>query len=255
LSGLGGDELFAGYPSFSRTLRLAAMSPVTKSFLRAVSGIGGVLLDGTTARKKFWQLCASAGNPLDVYTVTRQLFNPSEVERLARTDPPSIKPGRQIDDAINAVSQLELMGYMSNTLLRDTDAMSMAHSLEVRVPFVDSQIVESVLALPGEWKLSDHKAALPKPMLADVMSDLLECDFLMRPKMGFTLPLEKWMQSRLRDDISEMFAAGTSVVDQSVVLNGWQKFLREPTSIGWTRPWSLYVLMKWCELNKVESAA
>jgi asparagine synthase (glutamine-hydrolysing) len=183
--------------------------------------------------------------------VTRQLFNPLEVTRLAQTDPPSIKPEFQIDDAINAVSQLELTGYMSNTLLRDTDAMSMAHSLEVRVPFVDSQIVESVLALPGEWKLSDHKTAMPKPMLADVMSDLLERDFLTRPKMGFTLPLEKWMQSRLRDDISEMFKAGNSVVDQSVLLDKWKKFLRGPASIGWTRPWSLYVLLKWCELNQV----
>jgi asparagine synthase (glutamine-hydrolysing) len=253
LSGLGGDELFAGYPSFSRTLRLAAMSPVTKGFLRAVSGVGSVLLNGTTARKKFWQLCAGAGTPLDVYTVTRQLFNPSEVTRLAQTDPPANKPAFQIDDAINAVSQLELTGYMSNTLLRDTDAMSMAHSLEVRVPFVDSQIVESVLALPGEWKLSDHKAALPKPMLAEVMSDLLGRDFLMRPKMGFTLPLEKWMRSRLRDDLSATFDGGSSIVDQSVVLDRWKKFLREPTSIGWTRPWSLYVLLKWCELNEITS--
>lgn len=251
LSGLGGDELFAGYPSFSRALRVTTMSPVAKGFLRAMSGVGGMLLNGTTARKKFWQLCSTAGTPLDVYTVTRQLFNPSEVERLAQTRPPSNKPTSQSGDPINDVSRMELTGYMSNTLLRDTDAMSMAHSLEVRVPFVDSQIVESVLALPGEWKLSDHKAKMPKPLLAEAVSDLLDRDFLARPKMGFTLPLETWMHSNLRNDISEMFTGGNSILDQSVVLATWNKFLNAPGAVGWSRPWSLYVLLKWCELNEV----
>src|SRR5439155_27074522 len=56
-------------------------------------------------------------------------------------------------DVVNEISLLELQGYMANTLLRDTDFMSMAHSLEVRVPFVDSEIVSYLLPLPGKWKL------------------------------------------------------------------------------------------------------
>ncbi len=80
------------------------------------------------------------------------------------------------DDVVNAISQLELRGYMTNTLLRDTDAMSMAHSLEVRVPFVDVKVVDFVLSLPGEWKLRGNDG--PKPLLADAMSDLLPREFL-----------------------------------------------------------------------------
>ena len=57
-------------------------------------------------------------------------------------------------DVVNAVSRYELSGYMTNTLLRDTDQMSMAHALEVRVPFIDSAVVSFVLGLPGEWKLT-----------------------------------------------------------------------------------------------------
>jgi asparagine synthase (glutamine-hydrolysing) len=252
LSGLGGDELFAGYPSFNRSLRVAKMSPVTKGLLRAVSGVGSILLNGTNARKKFWQLFASPGTPSDVYRITRQLFSPSEIERLTLTSPPGpIKAGSPVTDPINAISHLELTGYMANTLLRDTDSMSMAHSLEVRVPFVDQEIIESVLALPGEWKLSDQEADTPKPMLADAMSDLLGRDFLRRPKMGFTLPLENWTQSRLRQEISNVLAAGAAAFDQHVALNTWQSFLKAPRAIGWTRPWSLYVLAKWCQLNNV----
>src|SRR5690349_15717383 len=103
-------------------------------------------------------------------------------------------------DIVNAISRLELRGYMTNTLLRDTDAMSLAHSLEVRVPFVDTRVIDFVMSLPGEWKL--REASGPKPLLVDAMSDLLPREFMGRPKMGFTLPFEKWMQGKLRDEIS-----------------------------------------------------
>src|SRR5207253_3798015 len=82
--------------------------------------------------------------------------------------------GHQQDgDIVNTISRLEMRGYMSNTLLRDTDAMSMAHSLEVRVPFVDAKVVDYVLSLPGEWKVSKNGSG-PKPLLADAVSDLLD---------------------------------------------------------------------------------
>src|SRR6185436_14309246 len=105
-------------------------------------------------------------------------------------------------DVINTISTLELKGYMTNTLLRDTDAMSMAHSLEVRVPFVDTKVVDYVLSLPGEWKAPSRVG--PKPLLADAIADLLPREFLNRPKMGFTLPFEKWLQGKLRDEVASV---------------------------------------------------
>ena len=62
------------------------------------------------------------------------------------------------EDIVNQVSRFELSGYMANTLLRDTDQMSMAHALEVRVPFVDPEVVNFVLAFPGEWKINGRRA-------------------------------------------------------------------------------------------------
>ncbi len=281
LSGLGSDELFAGYPSFRRALKLQSISGPTKGLLRAVSGVGKGALNGSVQRKKFWQLAASKGRPLDVYTITRQLFAPDEVHRISDSgfrisnlkldEAASPKQNtsqlatehifktqaetRTSLDPVNAISQLELEGYMANTLLRDTDSMSMAHSLEVRVPFVDVEVVSYVLGLPGDWKLNNDSGQRPKPLLADAVSDLLPQDLLARPKMGFTLPLEGWMQSCLRDEISSVLGNQEQLkrtgLEFDTVAKVWGRFLHRPKAVGWSRPWALYVLAKWCDLNGV----
>ncbi len=249
LSGLGGDELFGGYPSFRRALQVQSMSPVSKRFLRAASGFGKLALNGSTQRHKFWQLAASDCAPADVYRITRQLFSPDSVRRLTgRATLPHLPCIETTADVVNTISELELRGYMTNTLLRDTDAMSMAHSLEVRVPLVDVKVVEFALSLPGKWKLNGNGVA--KPLLADALADLLPPELMARPKMGFTLPFEKWMQGRLRSEIESVFSNG-NYLDAHTVRNIWRKFLKNPRAIGWTRPWSLYVLARWCEINRV----
>ena len=255
LSGLGGDELFAGYPSFRRALRFGAITPASKRVLRAASGVGKFALNGSVQRQKFWQLMSSDGRPEDVYRISRQLFSRDVITQMTgRINANLARNGHRSDpDIVNAISRLEMRGYMTNTLLRDTDAMSLAHSLEVRVPFVDVKLVDFVLSLPGEWKLRHGSG--PKPLLADVMSDLLPREFMGRPKMGFTLPFEKWMQGKLRDEISGVMAdeKRLSLVGLNVesVRQIWKRFLQSPKAVGWTRPWAIYVLVKWCEVNGI----
>lgn len=252
LSGLGGDELFAGYPSFGRAIKLAAIPPLSKRVLRAASGVGKVALNGSVQRHKFWQLAKSDCTPADVYRISRQLFSTDFVTRLTGREAAYTTNGNHhSSDVVNTISQLELKGYMTNTLLRDTDAMSMAHSLEVRVPFVDTKVVDYVLSLPGEWKVGENKT--PKPLLADAVGDLLPRDFLVRPKMGFTLPFEKWLQQSLRSEVSSVLADGSRFagLNSHAIENVWNNFLQKPRAVGWSRPWSLYVLAKWCEINKV----
>src|SRR5204863_2604562 len=94
-------------------------------------------------------------------------------------------------DIFNLVSKFELNLYMSNMLLRDTDAMSMAHSLEVRVPLLDHKLVEWVYALPGEMK-AGHR---PKSFFVEALGDDLLPEVANRKKMGFTLPFEKWLHT------------------------------------------------------------
>jgi asparagine synthase (glutamine-hydrolysing) len=256
LSGLGGDELFAGYPSFRRALKVDSMSRLSKTFLRAASGFGSFALNGSTQRSKFWQLAASDCRPADVYRITRQLFAPDYVRRLTRREPQADRLCPQsAADVVNQISELELRGYMTNTLLRDTDAMSMAHSLEVRVPLVDVKVVEFALSLPGKWKFGNGANGAAKPLLADALADLLPRDLFARPKMGFTLPFEKWMQGRLQAEIGSVLVDAARIREAGMAADSvrevWGKFLRQPRTIGWSRPWSLYVLARWCEINRV----
>jgi asparagine synthase (glutamine-hydrolysing) len=257
LSGLGGDELFAGYPSFRRALKVESMPAAARRVMRAASGVGKVALNGSVQRHKFWELMNSEGTPADVYRISRQLFAADSVSEFVGTNGDQSRTGRPSSDTINEISRLELNGYMSNTLLRDTDAMSMAHSLEVRVPFVDTNIVNYVLSLPGAWNL-DHRQSGPKPLLADAVADLLPRDFLARPKMGFTLPFEQWLQNSLRTEVSSVLedhaALAAPSLKASAVQKLWRNFLQKPRAVGWSRPWSIYVLAKWCEINRVNSA-
>ena len=266
LSGLGGDELFGGYPSFTRALRLRSLSGVTRRMLRATSAVRKLAFKEDVRGRKFSQLVGGELTPSDIYRISRQLFSETETAQLKHSNGDKLKTeridtnGKSADsdpDWVNSISKLELFGYMSNTLLRDTDSMSMAHSLEVRVPFVDKNVVDYVMSLPGEWKVDNARSNVPKALLAEAVSDLLPTSFLNRPKMGFTLPFEKWMHGRLRNEIASVLEDKVLVETAGLELNSvgkvWRHFLRAPRAVGWSRPWSLYVLAKWCELNGVSA--
>jgi len=117
------------------------------------------------------------------------------------------------------------------------------------------KVVEFALSLPGKWKLGNGTNGVPKPLLADAVADLLPRELLSRPKMGFTLPFEKWMQGRLRSEIESVVEDDKQILALGLAANSvrdvWRKFLRKPRAIGWSRPWSLYVLARWCEVNGV----
>jgi asparagine synthase (glutamine-hydrolysing) len=230
------------------------MPQASKRVLRVATGVGKFALSGSVQRQKFRQLMNSNGEAEDVYRVSRQLFSGDSITRITgRINADPARNGHRHDpDVVNAISRLEMRGYMTNTLLRDTDAMSMAHSLEVRVPFVDVKVVDFVLSLPGEWKINGNGS--PKPLLADAVSDLLPREFMARPKMGFTLPFERWMQAALRGEISEVLEdkkrlSLVGLNDEVVRIR--KKFLQSPRAVGWTRPWAIYVLVKWCEVNGI----
>ena len=262
LSGLGGDELFAGYPSFRRALKVAALPRAPRRVLRAAAGVGKRVLNGSVQREKFWELAGSGGSAEEVYQITRRLFgtafwtgieNQQKKNQLTLS---SNRDGHSVGDVVNEISRLEMEGYMANTLLRDTDAMSMAHSLEVRVPFVDVKLVDFVLSVPGEWKLDQRQNGVPKALFADAIADLLPRDFLARRKMGFTLPFEKWMQGQMRSEISAVLE-DAPVSELGLIANEvrelWRRFLQTPCAVGWSRPWSLFVLARWCAINQVTS--
>ncbi|MGA2344472.1 MAG: asparagine synthase-related protein, partial [Candidatus Sulfotelmatobacter sp.] len=139
---------------------------------------------------------------------------------------------------------------MLNTLLRDADFMSMSQGLEVRVPLIDHQLAKAVLALPGQWKLN----GAPKKLLVGALAGSLPDEIVHRPKRGFTLPFEHWLRQELRSEVEPVLDAKRisngplgSWLDGSQAQSIWSEFLQGKMS--WSRPWSLYVLQRWCELH------
>ena len=265
LSGLGGDELFAGYsnfrdvPSMERFVHFWGRWP---SFLRRpLAGMFGLLAPDTDRNRKLATL-GGLDKAVHPYFLARALFTPEQRNSLlasfdgatlARANAPlqqSLDHTRTLDP-INRVSYLEARCYMLNTLLRDSDAMSMAHGLELRVPLIDHVLADKLLTMPGAWKLNHNT---PKPLLVGALKGALPSQIVHRKKQGFTLPFEHWLRENLRPEVEaalQNIAPGPlgSLLNHDSAMQVWDDFLNQRTS--WSRIWSLYVLQRWCELNLV----
>jgi asparagine synthase (glutamine-hydrolysing) len=267
LSGLGSDEIFGGYTSFHATstaARMAALggwlpTSLRAPFASALATMGGAAASPDALRKA----CAALLDPdalPHAYFFTRLLFTP-RILASAMKDNVSA-PGRQsrqrwlagaasevrAADGFTAVSWLELRSYLPNILLRDTDAMSMRHSLEVRVPFLHPPLVEYILSLPESAKRDSSR---PKSLLIDALGDLLPDEIISQRKRTFTFPWENWLRGRLGKRVATGLADWSSALEphlgRDFALAIWQDFTRGRTS--WSRPWSLYVLNEWAKRN------
>jgi asparagine synthase (glutamine-hydrolysing) len=263
LSGLGSDELFGGYTTFRsapRVENLAAAGKWVPGPLRAASAAAleaaaGLRSAPDAARKlgAAWKSPEALPHP---YFFTRALFTPEQVtELLHDTKSSTAEPAwrawlaQAAEDAarldrFTAVSWLELRSYLVNTLLRDTDAMSMSQSLEVRVPFLDHPLVEFVLRLPEALKQS---GARPKALLIEALRDILPKEIVTQQKRTFTFPWQNWLRGPLREHVQEGLANLSPALQPYLragrVHEVWKDFLDGRTS--WSRPWSLYVLNEW----------
>ena len=132
-------------------------------------------------------------------------------------------------------------GYLRNTLLRDTDAMSMANSLEVRVPFLDDKLVDWTARLPADLRKPG------KGLLVAAVGDLLPPEIVARQKRGFQLPFEPWLRGPLYADANDEFANIPSrlreVIDPQATYEVWRDYVH--TGSRWMRAWLLYSLIRW----------
>jgi len=266
LSGLGGDELFAGYSTFRTVPRMERFANwwrhVPMVARAPLAGIFSRLMPDTDKNRKLSELARANGHLLHPYFLSRMLFTPERCAALLRNPDPQASVRAEAGlaqnlrqtvgmDPINRVSYLESRCYMLNTLLRDSDVMSMAHGLEVRVPLIDHYLAKKLLAMPGAWKLDDRT---PKPMLVGALKGALPDEIVYRHKLGFTLPFEHWLRGEMRAEVEgtlRRYESGplASVINPQAVSQVWQGFLQGRAS--WSRPWSLYVLQRWCELHQV----
>ena len=251
LSGTGGDELFGGYPSFRRLPAALRMKRWLQPLVPAAGpAVSAVLPERLTAR---WQHFMSGnGGPDAAYRTQRGLYMPAEVERIAGPAlrdrwAPTVERVAAAEAALfdgasttleGDVARLETRVYLGSQLLRDLDAMSMAHALEVRVPFVDHVLLDAV------WPdLGAHPSLMRnKRLLHETLARPLPREAVDRPKQGFTLPFATWIGGELQPFVR---AGMAHLVDAGWIAPGvpdatWRAWQRG--AAHWSRPWALGVL-------------
>lgn len=269
LTGLGGDEVFAGYPHFRNFGRLRAAARAVRELpapLRRTVGAPERVRSVPVQARKLSALLAAGGSVGATYAALRAMFTPEERRDLLSDG--VAEPGDELvvvpEDlvarveagelsAVNAYSALELSNYLPNTLLRDTDAMSMAHALEVRVPLIDHVLLERVMRIPGSLKLGANDN---KPLLTAAVGDL-PMSAVNRRKMGFTLPYEAWFRGPLRPWMEDLLLGETvrrlGFLKPSAVERLWRAFLKGDRYTSYARIWCVAALAGWCEANGVSS--
>jgi asparagine synthase (glutamine-hydrolysing) len=255
ISGLGGDELFAGYPVFQY------MQSIEKSFLlklsyplrKSASVVLNSISSSRSLRKKAELLGLPKANLASAFPLVRNVWKAGEL--INRTTKHfEIENNFNFifeKDAplLNRISAAEIESYMQHVLLRDSDQMSMAHSLEIRVPFLDHKVVELATHLSNDLK----NPTSPKKFLTETFSDILPHEVVNRKKMGFTLPWNVWMKNELRDFTEQGFNVlyELGVVNEKVLRKAWSKFLLGSEEKSFISFWHLSVLGHWMKNNRI----
>ncbi len=265
LSGLGGDELFGGYPSFRDVPRMVVFQHLARVFHNPLS----TLLRGhvSTANRfsKWLDLLAAPADLLSAYLVRRRLFSSRQLEALVPTLVGQARWHRglapeYVEELVadirgvgpwDAVSRLEMDLYMGQTLLRDSDVMGMANSVEIRLPYLDAEFADGV---QGVAKTSPLRPGRAKKCLRDAMSQWLPPGSANTRKQAFTLPLEAWMLGRLRGEVEEgLTALGilSGVFNAPFIQRLWRDFCSRPKRVGWLRIWSLFALARFIQRHRL----
>ncbi len=260
LSGLGGDELFGGYPSFRDLPRLQSLLPWWRRLpgalrrtvvaqLRARPSVRARKLADFLAHARDLHELASLQRRVLPETVRLSLLAPearAQAERLGPNHPLLENFAFELigADPFQIISAWELRTYMADVLLRDSDVFSMAHSLELRVPFVDRQLLEWLWPQRHWFKYDPRR---PKRALAEATADLVPAAIRNRRKQGFALPFAHWMLAELRPFLDETFSTASlgacPWLQAAEVQQVWAGYKTGRDTRAWSRVWTLAVLI------------
>jgi asparagine synthase (glutamine-hydrolysing) len=253
-AGTGADEIFLGYQHLKRAAALDVASrfissmprPLRSGMVRAAYSAGAPF----GRREKLRYLNHPTRD--NIYLLFRGLFGPHQIQQLLGITEREVRdlgvriPGsRQAPDTpfLDSLVSLEFHHYLQNQLLKDTDFMSMCHSIEARVPYLDNAVVEFVLGVPAAQRLRGDS---PKPLLVNALGDRLPRNVWDRPKRGFSFPLGEWM--RADDGALESDVRARRLFDARAVTELWAQFRQG--GVHWSRPWALSVLARAMEAHQ-----
>lgn len=240
LSGLGGDELFGGYPAFSRTDSKWLNAEIVLKLIDYGAKITGKRI------REFQKIALTnkMKNYRNVHSmISRLVFLPDTAKRLIHVTVPL----NQFVD-LDSISHSELFFYTQPLLLRDTDQTSMAHALEVRVPLLDYRLVNYMASVDKTYR---YKANAPysKYYLVEAFKDVLPNEVYQRKKQGFVLPMDSWIHNELKNYTKESLFDSplSSYLDGSTIQALWADYLHGKSYVKWSMIWSLAVLGRWLQ--------
>lgn len=241
LSGLGGDEIFCGYESFKKIRLLKAINRLPKILRSAFALTAG--FNDRWRKLNYLQ----KDDHLALYLAIRGLFVSRDVARIL--DITEKEVSNSIDDfnlntqysilntlnPIDWLSHMEINLYLQNQLLKDTDFMSMYHSVETRVPFLDHILVDYIAAVDSRLKIDKN---IPKPLLVKPLRDMLPKEVVFREKQGFTFPFDLWLRKHGKQLLKAALSKGN--INKRYADSLWCKF--EQGRLHWSRAWALIVM-------------
>ncbi|MCV0440839.1 MAG: asparagine synthase (glutamine-hydrolyzing) [Hydrogenophaga sp.] len=277
LVGTGGDELFGGYQSFSDLPRLHAGLKALDTLPGAFTKLAAYIADGLfgqpshgyspqTRWAKLPAMIEQGGSLLGLYQIAYALFLPqTQLDLLHESirseflpdGLPTIRRAAMLADIktrvpLDAISAMEHRMFLGERLLRDTDAASMAASLETRLPFVDKELLSVVSRMDTGDRFFPLKT---KRALRQAGLKGLDPKMFERPKSGFELPFNRWLKSSLGEEV------GATLLDAPLVASAglqpeaverlWRAFSAGAKGLYWTRIWALYALIRWVRVHRI----
>lgn len=239
LSGIGGDELFCGYDSFKRI-------GLTRNIQRLPRLLKFPLVLAERLNNRWCKLSyLQSEDPLSLYLTMRSLFIPKdasrilgiakkEVEDVIKKFIPSSLPLNPLD----WLSYMEINFYLQNQLLKDTDFMSMHHSLETRVPFLDHILAEFVISADSSLKVNKK---IPKELLVKSMPNVLPHNIIFRRKQGFVFPFDIWLRKKGKEFFKGLVSE-SNIRNKKFTEYLWHLF--EQNRVHWSRVWALVVMFR-----------
>ena len=276
LAGTGGDELFGGYTSFRDLPALEQWSGRTKWIPRGVrrqlAKLASSMLQPSqggfpqqTRWAKLPEMLENGKDLLSLYQLAYSLFLPDFQQQLLGTlasemlidGLPAPMHSRLLFEThsksnLAAISTMEQRLFLGERLLPDTDATSMAASIEVRLPLVDHVLFENVCRLRDADRYTPigKKAALRRIGLRGLDPALFD-----RPKTGFVLPYDRWLRMGVGEVMDRTMRDGAAVkatgLNPEAVGLLWQAFIDRNPGIYWSRVWAIFVLIRWCHRHRV----
>jgi asparagine synthase (glutamine-hydrolysing) len=261
LSGIGGDELFAGYPIFSQYLKLNSYKQIWKAAwpFRKLAAIayGGK----SSTQQRMQQILQMDHVSIDMfYPSSRVILTKQQIQRYTGLVSRITSLEKELEREAQGMAKLPLLsqvsvaeykGYTQHTLLKDADQMSMATALEVREPFFDHELIQYVLAIPDSVKFPSY----PKQLLVESLQGMLPDEIVHRKKKGFNFPWKIWLRSELRSFAQERITAvcDRGIVHEDHLMTTWKKFVSGDEQVRWAEMWLFIVLEEWLRNNDVKA--